>query len=127
MGAGLHRVLLGGQAERVEAHRVQHVLAGHPLVAREDIACDEAERVADMQARAGRVGEHVLHKELVGGVGVPATEVGQVTGERPDGIRRLVGVLVGPGLLPALLDLAGDRRRVAVGGRAGGVAARLLG
>ena len=37
--AGLHRVLLGGQAERVEAHRVQHVVAGHPLVAGEDSRC----------------------------------------------------------------------------------------
>ncbi len=51
VGAGLHRVLLGGQAERVEAHRVQHVAAGHPLVAGVAVGADVAQRVPDVQAR----------------------------------------------------------------------------
>ena len=62
--AGLHGVLLGGQAERVEAHRVQHVVAGHAHVARVDVGADEAERMADMQPVAGRVREHVEHEQL---------------------------------------------------------------
>ncbi len=33
VGAGLHGELFGGQAEGVEPHRVEHVVAGHPLVA----------------------------------------------------------------------------------------------
>ena len=61
---GLHRVLLGGQAEGVVAHRVQHVVAVHPLVAGEHVGADVAERVADVQARAARVREHVEHVEL---------------------------------------------------------------
>ena len=40
--AGLDGVLLGRQTERVEAHRVQHVVAGHPLEAGEDVGADEA-------------------------------------------------------------------------------------
>ena len=48
--AGLDRVLLGGQAEGVEAHRVQHVVSGHALEAGVDVGADEAERVTDVQA-----------------------------------------------------------------------------
>ena len=62
--AGLHRVLLGRQAEGVEAHRVQHVVAGHPLVAGEHVGADVAERVADVQPVAAGVREHVQHVEL---------------------------------------------------------------
>ena len=118
--ARLDGVLLGGQPEGVEAHRVQDVLAGHPLVAREDVAGDEAQRVADVQTRARGVGEHVLDEQLVGGVGAAAAERAQVTGQRSDGIGCLVGMLVGPGLLPALLELARNLRGVAMSGGAGG-------
>ena len=37
MLAGLDRVLLGGQAKGIPAHRMQHMLAAHALKAREDI------------------------------------------------------------------------------------------
>ena len=57
--ARLDRVLLGGQAERVPAHRVQHVEAAHALVAREDVGRGVAFRVADVQAGAA-VGFFVL-------------------------------------------------------------------
>ena len=67
MGTGLHRILLGGQPERVEPQRVQHVAARHPVIARVDIRGDVAERMPDVQPLPGRVGEHVLHEHLVGG------------------------------------------------------------
>ena len=63
--AGLDGELLGGQPERVEAHRVQHVVAGHPLEAGEHVGADEAERVSDVQAGARRVREHVEHEQLL--------------------------------------------------------------
>ncbi|MCB5293707.1 hypothetical protein BJQ90_03165 [Arthrobacter sp. SO3] len=40
---------LGGQAVVVPAHRVEHVLAGHALVARQDIGLGVGEHVADVQ------------------------------------------------------------------------------
>ena len=51
MGAGLDRVLLGGQAEGVPAHRVQHVEAAHALVAREDVGGGVALRDGRRAAR----------------------------------------------------------------------------
>ena len=51
MRAGLHGELLGRQAEGVEAHRVQHVAAGHPLVADVDVGPREPQRVPDVQTR----------------------------------------------------------------------------
>ena len=53
------RVLLGGQAEGVPAHRVQDVEAVGLLIAGEDVRRGVALRVADVQAGAGGVGEHV--------------------------------------------------------------------
>lgn len=50
VGAGLHRILLGGQPERVESQRVQHVVAGHPEVAGVDVGGDVTQRMADVQA-----------------------------------------------------------------------------
>ena len=64
MRAGLDRVLLGGQAERVPAHRVQHVEAAHALVARDDVGRGVALGVADVQPVARRVREHVEHVVL---------------------------------------------------------------
>ena len=77
MLAGLDRVLLGGQPERIVAHRVQHIEAVHPLVAADDVGGGVALRVADMESRAARVGKHVEHivfrlgriKALVAGAG----------------------------------------------------------
>ena len=53
-----------GQPERVVAHRVQHVVAGHALVTREHVGADVAERMPDVQPLATRVREHVQHVEL---------------------------------------------------------------
>jgi hypothetical protein len=50
-----HRRVLGGEAERVPAHRLQDVPALHPVVAGEDVA--------------DGVVAHVPHVELAGGVG----------------------------------------------------------
>ncbi len=118
--AGLHGVLLGRQAEGVEAQGVQDVVAGHPLVAGEDVGGDVPERVSDVQARTGGVREHV-HDELLGPCdhrGVP----GQVTGR----VRGLVRALRVPDVLPACLDVGGHGSRVAVRlGRLGGRGVRL--
>ena len=57
--AGLDRVLLGGQPERVPAHRVQDAVAVGAQVARDDVGRGVALGVADVQAGAGGIGEHV--------------------------------------------------------------------
>ena len=81
-------VVLGRQPERVPAHRVQHAEALHPLPARDDVGGRVALAVPDVQAGAGRVGEHVQRVELrLRGVG-----------------RRLVQ----PGFAPAGLPLGLD-------------------
>ena len=92
--AGLDGVLLGGQAEGVPAHRVQHVAAPHPLVAGEDVGGDVALGVADVQARAAGVGEHVEHVEL--GPGRVEARLARVG--------RAEGPVLGPVRLPLRLD-----------------------
>ena len=92
--AGLDGVLLGGQAERVPAHRVQDVEPLHAPVARDDVRGRVTLRVADVQARAAGVGEHVEHVELrPGGVEI-----------RVAGVGRAEGFLLGPDRLPFRLD-----------------------
>jgi hypothetical protein len=91
---GLDGVLLGGQAERIPAHRVQHMLAAHPLIAGENIGGGVAFDMADVQPVTGGVGEHVQDVELAGGgrgqfVGIGAAE----------------GALAFPVCLPAGFDL----------------------
>ena len=61
MLAGLDRVLLGGQAERVITHWVENIMTGHPLETADDVGGGVAFRMADVEARAARVGEHVEH------------------------------------------------------------------
>ncbi len=107
--AVLDRVLLGRQAEGVEAHRVQHVAAVHPLVAGVDVGADEAQRVADVQPAATGVREHVEHVELRP-VGHPVEPVGQQTA-RVGRLERALGLPPG---LPLELDLAGQRGVVPV-------------
>ncbi len=69
MRPGLDGVLLGGQAERVPAHRMKHVEAAHPLEPAINVRCRVAFRVTDVQPRAAGVGEHVEDVELLlGGV-----------------------------------------------------------
>ncbi len=120
MLAVLDGELFGGQSERVEAHRVQHVVAGHPLEAGEDVGADEAERVADVQSGPRRVREHVEHEQLLA---APAGEVG--IGQRAGGVRGLERVVLVPPVLPAKLDVLREFRGIAVrrcigAGRGGG-------
>ena len=86
----LDRVLLGRQAERVPAHRVQHVVAAHAPGARHDVGGGVPLGMTDMQTDAGRVGKHV--EDVALGPAAPARGA-----ERP----MLVAVV-----LPAGLDLA---------------------
>ena len=58
--AGLDRVVLGGQAERVVAHRVQHAPAGAPVEVRDRVAHRVDLQVADVRL-AARVREHHEH------------------------------------------------------------------
>ena len=62
--AGLHRVLLGREPERVVAHGVEHVVVLHPHEPGVHVGADVAERVAHVEAGAARVREHVEHVEL---------------------------------------------------------------
>ena len=62
--AGAEGMLLGRQAEGVEAHRVHHTGSPHPLEPGHDVGGRVALRVADVQPVAARVGEHVEHIRL---------------------------------------------------------------
>ena len=55
-----HRRILGGHAEGVKAHRVQHVKAIGQFVARDHIAHGVVAHMADMDAPRG-IGEHLEH------------------------------------------------------------------
>ncbi len=118
--AGLHRVLLGREAEGVVAHRVQHVVAAHAHEARVDVGADVAERMTHVEARTTRVREHVEHVELppVGDRREPVVELAA-------GVRRPEGALRLPSVLPLRLDLVGERGVVAelrdLGGGADGI------
>jgi hypothetical protein len=63
MDALFHRRVLGGHAERVPPHRVQHLVAAHPPIAREHVA---HRVVADMPHvdAPRRIGEHLQHVAL---------------------------------------------------------------
>ena len=105
---GLHGVLLGGQAEGVVAQRVQHVVPGHPLEPAVHVGGDVAQRVPDVQPDARRVREHVQHVALR-----PGRDLVRL-GQRAGRVGRLEGALGVPPVLPAGLDLCGQRSRVAV-------------
>ena len=64
MLAGVDRVLLGRQPERVVSEGVEDMVAGHPQVPRVHVGADVAERVPYMQPGTARVGEHVERVEL---------------------------------------------------------------
>ncbi len=121
VGAGLDGILLGRQAERVEAHRVQHVVAGHPLVAGEHVGADVAERMADVQTDARRVREHVLDEQLLAALGDEIR-----IAEWPGRVRRLEHAVLLPAVLPADLDLLGELGGVAVRRGVGGGGAGLV-
>ncbi len=119
MLARLHRELLGGEAERVVAHRVQHVVTGHPLEPRVHVGADVAERVPDVDALAARVREHVEDEQL------RAVRDGvEAVSERPLGVRGPEGVLGLPPVLPLRLDLVREAGVVPVRGGVGGVSHR---
>ena len=107
MLAGLDRVLLCRQAERVPPDRVEHVETAHALVAGEDIGGGVAFRVADMQPRARRVREHVedvIFRD-VAGVRVRVTLVERMVGwDFLAGVPRPERLTVMPRCLPLRLE-----------------------
>ena len=108
--AGLDGVLFGGQAEGVPAHGVEHMEALRAFVAGEDVGGGVALRMADMQAGARRVGEHVEDVEL--GELLRAGR-GVALGERMAGGHGFAGV---PGaksllLVPVALPLGFDQMK----------------
>ncbi len=76
VGAGLHGVLLGRQPEGVVAERMKYVGPRHALEARVDVRPDVAEGMTDVEARPGRIREHVHHEEAraIGDLGEPRRE-----------------------------------------------------
>ena len=95
MPSAFDRVLLGGQPERVPAHRVQDVEPLHALVPRHDVRRGVPLRVPDVQPRAAGIGEHVEHVELR----ARRVEI------RVARIRCMERFLLSPDRLPARLDL----------------------
>jgi hypothetical protein len=89
------RRVLGGEAEGVEADRMQHLVALAAAEARDDVPDRVDEDVADVQ-RPGRVREHLEHVALARAVGA--------------GLR--VRDVEGPRLLPDALPLRLDCVRV---------------
>ena len=65
MDARLDRIVFGGQAERVKAHRLEDIIALHAQVARVGISQAEVIPMPDMQLGARGVGEHLQAIELV--------------------------------------------------------------
>ena len=101
MLAGLDCVLFGRQAEGVVTHGVQDVLALHAVVAAHHVGGQIAQRVADVQALAGRVGKHV-HGEVGGAAfGVTALAVLQIAVD----VGGPEGALLVPNLLPLVFDV----------------------
>ena len=92
MHAVADRGVLGGQAERVVAHRPQHAVAAPAAQARDDVA--------------DRVVEDVPHVQLARGVRQHLDDVGLRALDLAGlGIRRVERARVVPDALPALLDL----------------------
>ncbi len=114
MRAGLHRVLLGWQAESVEPQRVQNITANHPEVARVDVGSDVAERMTDVQPLAGWVGEHVLYEHLVVGHRRAVRRR-----QRTDRVGHVESPQPGPVVLPGAFDAAGQVRGIAKPGSVG--------
>ena len=96
MLAGLHGVLLRRQAEGVESHRVEHVLAEHALIPGDRVRCDVPERVAHVKALARGVGKHVENVDLL------SRRRARKVADRVRGVER-------PELFPAFLPPRFDR------------------
>ena len=108
VGTGLDGVLLGRQAEGIVAQGMQHILAQHAVIAGVSIGSDITQGVSHVQARAGRVREHILHIELF------LRQLALTGGELAYRIRGIKGAIVFPVLLPGLLDLVRQLRGIAV-------------
>src|SRR5262245_19789206 len=107
----LDRVLLGRQAERVPAHRVQHVVAAHAPGARHDVGGGVPLGMADVQTDAGRVGEHV--EDVALGPAAPARGAEcpvLAPVALPAGLD--LEVVVGHILLYLVVDLLNNRSRI---------------
>ena len=88
MHALFHRRIFGGHAERVPPHRVEHGMAGHPAIARQDIAHRIVADVPHMDAPRW-IGKHLKHigPRIVAGA-IRAETLGRVPGCLPAGVRR---------------------------------------
>src|SRR5262249_22621309 len=69
---------------------------------------DVAQRVADVQPDPARIREHVEHEQSR-----PLRDPTRILGEESDLVRGVEDVLGVPAVLPAVLDLVGEGRRVA--------------
>ena len=126
MHAGLDRVVLGGQAERVVAHRVQHAAPQAAVEVGDRVAERVALEVADVRL-AARVGEHLEHV----GARRLASRARRSAASPVLVVHDLPGALLGPHALPARLDLVRvvavlghrDRRLAGAFARKGGAAA----
>ena len=92
LAPGLDRSIFGGQAERVVAHRMQHLVSGAATEVRDDVAHRVVGDVPHVQV-ARRVRQHLKH-----------VRTRRIVRGRVGGIGRLERLLVGPYLLPAGLD-----------------------
>src|SRR4029079_15138862 len=100
--AVLEGVVLGREAERVPAHRVQHAEALHALPARDHVGRGVALAMADEQARAWRGGGHVQRVELrPGRVGRGLVQPGLAPARLPFGLNGAVLVRHEPRNIPA--------------------------
>ena len=109
VGTRLHGVLLRGQAEGVITQRMQDVCPLHAVETRENIRGDITQRVSHVQADAGRVGEHILHEHAI------RRQLQTWLREITRGVRSVERALLVPLLLPALLNIGCQLRRVAIG------------
>ena len=57
-------VLFGGEAKRIPAHRMEHLLASHPTVPADDVSRRVALGMPHMQPGPRRIREHVQHIHL---------------------------------------------------------------
>ena len=115
MGAGLHRILLGGQTERIETQRVQHITAQSSGSSgrRRRWRCSPA---GGRRAGPRPTGTETCPARTSCRRGPAAPSVGA---SEPTGLGTLNVPEPGPVVLPGLFDAAGQVRGVAVPRRVG--------
>src|SRR5690606_26099271 len=112
MDALFHRRVLRRHAERIPAHRVQHFVPGHPLVAGQHVAHRIVAHVADVDAPRW-IGEHledVALRLIAGAVRFEAARFVPCTLPSPVGVRR-IETLLGHGYNPSEVQPIAERRR----------------